>query len=312
MTEALKILIVDDDPVIRTLLRNYLVTRYNVSCAENGAEALEVVRQAGGELQLVLSDIEMPGLDGLGLLKCLRAEFPDIGVIMISGSADTRIAITAIRQGAYDYITKPIDELDEVDITIQRWQNQQSLETKLARYAMLHREMMKSMKTRTFLAVDVAESGKIKQGEDPFISQFVFQAYQNYIESIVRENHGAVQGTSGDGAMACFVNAADAVAAARQILSELETFNSKQNQLGRKFRLRIGVHTGQVMVNKDGKINEMFAESLDIAGHIQKNSSENTLSISEATLQQLDNPSGFNSSDKQVDGTRLFELKTVY
>ena len=311
MTDELKILVVDDDPVIRTLLEKYLASTHTVHCAENGVRALETLRQQNGAIDLMLCDIEMPELDGLGLLKRLRVEFPDIGVIMISGSADTRTAIDAIRKGAYDYISKPIGELEEISIVIQRWQQQQGLEAKLAQYAMLHREMMKNMKTRTFLAVDVAGSGQIKQGEDPFIVQFVFKAYQDFIESIVNKQHGTVHSTSGDGAMACFEKAEDAVAAARQVLSELDAFNEEQNQLERNFRLRIGVHTGQVVINTDGQINEMFAESLDIAGHIQKNASENSLAISEVTLQQLDNKSGFNSSDKEVDGARLFELETV-
>ena len=311
MSEALKILIVDDDPVIRTLLEKYLASTHSVHGAENGIMALELLRQHDSDIDLILCDIDMPELDGLGLLKRLRIEFPDIGVIMISGSTDTRTAIRAIREGAYDYISKPIGELDEVAIVIQRWQQQQGLEAKLARYAMLHREMMKNMKNRSFLAVDVAGSGQIKQGEDPFIVQFVFKAYQDYIESIVNTHNGTVHSTSGDGAMACFEQPADAVAAARQILSELDKFNFEQNQLERDFRLRIGIHTGQVVINTDGKINEMFAESLDIAGHIQKNANVNSLSISEETLRKLDNPSGFNSSDKEVDGARLFNLEAV-
>ena len=307
MSNELKILVVDDDPVIRTLLERFLSPRYDVSCANNGKLGLEALKE-NDDIDLVLCDIDMPEMDGITMLKLLRTEFPDVGAIMISGSTDTRTAIKAIREGAYDYISKPFSEFEEIDIVIGRWRQQQSLETKLAQYATLHREMMQNMKIRTFLAVDVVGSGKVKQGEDPFIVQFVFKAYQDFVESIVVKHNGTIHSTSGDGAMACFEHASDAVAAGDQILSDLSAFNSEKNQLNDDFQLRLGVHTGQVVIDKNGHINEMFAESLDIAGHIQKAAKENSLTISENTLKQLSSTSGFVPCEKEVDGISLFDL----
>lgn len=311
MVNKLNILIVDDDAVIRTLLSRYLSPKYTVSTAEHGASALEILSHQTEPVDLVLCDIDMPEIDGLTLLRRIRADYPRIGVIMISGSTDTRTAVCALREGAYDYITKPFLEIEEVDIVIQRWQQQQSLEAKLAQYAALQREMMQNMKIRTFLSIDVVGSGEIKQGEDPFIVQFVFKAYQNFVEKLVEVNGGSIHSTSGDGAMACFERASDAVEAARQILDNMEVFNAQENQLERNFRLRMGIHTGQVVINSDGKINDMFAESLDIAGHIQKDASENSLTISEKTLNQLEDISGFVSRNKELDGTRLFDMSAA-
>jgi CheY-like chemotaxis protein len=309
MNKDLIILIVDDDPVIRTLLEKFLTSKHTVLCAENGLQAKAILSQRKDIVDLLLCDIEMPEMDGVSLLKHVRKDYPKMGVIMISGSSDTRTAITAMREGAYDYITKPFSEVEEVELVIQRWQKQQSMEAKLAQYAILHKEMLKNRKRRTFLAVDVAGSGKIKQGEDPFIVQFVFKAYQDFLKSIVEKHHGTIHSTSGDGAMACFETAEDAVAAARQILTDLVTFNSESNQLEGNFRVRVGIHTGYVVINESGDINDMFAEALDIAGHIQKNAHENSLAISEDTLHQLNDPSGFRSSDKEVDGNLLFDLE---
>jgi len=306
MSNELTILVVDDDPVIRTLLEKYLASGHKVLSAENGLIALDILEQKTNDIDLIFSDIEMPQLDGMALLETIRTQYPELCVIMISGSADTSTAVSALRKGAYDYISKPFGELEELDIIIKRWQQQQSLEAKLDQYASLHKEMMRNMKTRTFLAVDVAGSTKIKKGEDPFIVQYTFKAYQDFIAAIVENHRGAIHSTSGDGAMACFTDVSDALDASSQILSDLGSFNLKQSDLKRDFVLRIGIHTGQIIIKTDGHINEMFSESLDIAGHIQKGADKNNATISEAALDALGDTSGFKSIDKKIDGNSLY------
>ncbi len=116
MTDAVNILLVDDEPgmlrYIRTLLE---VDNYKVDTASTGEEALQLVK-TGLRPDLVLMDLLMPGIDGLQTLEQMRGLLPAVKVVMLSCVSDTRKVVQAIRLGAHDYITKPFQkaELDAV------------------------------------------------------------------------------------------------------------------------------------------------------------------------------------------------------
>ena len=103
-----RILIVDDDPFIcRQLEELYSSQQYTVSSASNAPEALRLL--AEHEFSLAVVDLKIPGTDGIGLTREIRDRWPDLDVIMITGYASIKGAVEAIKQGASDYITKPID-----------------------------------------------------------------------------------------------------------------------------------------------------------------------------------------------------------
>ncbi len=102
------ILIVDDEFLVCTILQRWLeMEGYRCQTASGGKEALELLHH--DEFQLVLSDIMMPGMDGIALLEQIRTRFPDIAVIMITGLDDRRSAKQALELGAYGYIIKPLE-----------------------------------------------------------------------------------------------------------------------------------------------------------------------------------------------------------
>jgi DNA-binding NtrC family response regulator len=105
---ALRILIADDEAASRRGLAALLSGwGYEVEEAADGAEAL---RKAGATLPaVVVSDLVMPKLDGLGLLKALQQDLPFASVILLTGQGSIDSAVTAMKQGAYDYLTKPVD-----------------------------------------------------------------------------------------------------------------------------------------------------------------------------------------------------------
>jgi putative nucleotidyltransferase with HDIG domain len=112
------ILIVDDEPVIREVLQERLSNAgFECEVARNASEALKSIRSH--PYHLVLSDIAMPGGDGISLLRQIKNEQPDLDVVMLTGVVDVETAVRAIRLGASDYLTKPFN-LEDVMLTIER------------------------------------------------------------------------------------------------------------------------------------------------------------------------------------------------
>lgn len=112
-----KILVVDDEPLVRDLLSSYLTNSgYHCETAATGREALQKVERA--DISLVIADIRMPELNGLQLLSSLSEEYPDTAAIMITAVADVNTAVGSMKQGAYDYITKPFN-LDKVANSVE-------------------------------------------------------------------------------------------------------------------------------------------------------------------------------------------------
>jgi DNA-binding NtrC family response regulator len=103
-----RILIADDDESLRRVTQMELEELgYDVVTAADGLAAIRLLEQT--RPALVISDLKMPGLSGLDLLKQVRAEHPDVTVILITAFGTVETAVAAMKAGAYDYITKPID-----------------------------------------------------------------------------------------------------------------------------------------------------------------------------------------------------------
>ena len=103
------ILIVDDEPSIRKVLAAQLKRAgYGVTAAANGAEAISLLEDT--PFDLVISDLKMPGIDGMALLEHCRANLPALPVILITAHGTVDTAVEALKLGAHDYITKPFDQ----------------------------------------------------------------------------------------------------------------------------------------------------------------------------------------------------------
>ena len=103
------VLIVDDNPVNRTVLANILKGEYETLQAADGAEALELVRQRTSSLSAILLDLIMPGMDGYAFLEALGREFPRAGipVIVVTGDTEADAEVRALDLGATDFLGKP-------------------------------------------------------------------------------------------------------------------------------------------------------------------------------------------------------------
>jgi DNA-binding NtrC family response regulator len=103
-----RVLIVEDDAPARKGMADLLTLwGYDVAVAADGVEALE--RVADELPAVVVSDLVMPGMDGLAFLSAMRGDHPEISVIMLTGQGSIESAVQAMKEGAYDYLTKPLD-----------------------------------------------------------------------------------------------------------------------------------------------------------------------------------------------------------
>ncbi len=109
MTHCPQLLIVDDEPNIRKVLAALLEQAgYLTTAAASGEEAIRMVR--AHDPDLVLTDLRMPGMDGLELLRQLRSGFPEIPVVLLTAHGTIETAVEAMRRGAHDFLTKPFDD----------------------------------------------------------------------------------------------------------------------------------------------------------------------------------------------------------
>src|SRR5437867_7966783 len=114
-----RILIVDDEETIREIVSSMLTSaNFNCRQAASGMEALALL-DSGEEFELMLSDLMMANLDGIGLLEKTKERFPDVPVVMVTAVHDIQVALQAIRNGAYDYLLKPF-EREQLLVPVRR------------------------------------------------------------------------------------------------------------------------------------------------------------------------------------------------
>jgi DNA-binding NtrC family response regulator len=124
-TEAL---VVDDDEAVREVISSYLAKLgMRVTGATDGRSAISALEQSSGRFAVVVTDLSLPGADGLAVLKAARQANASSYVIIVTGYASLDSAIAAVRLGAYDYLTKPFS-LGQLDVILRRIADRESLE----------------------------------------------------------------------------------------------------------------------------------------------------------------------------------------
>ena len=113
-----KVLVVDDELNMRLVLGAMLKKEgYDVASAADGREALEILKS--GRIAVVITDLKMPRIDGMELLRRITEHYPEVPVVMITAHGTVATAVEALKKGALDYVTKPF-ELDELKNVIAK------------------------------------------------------------------------------------------------------------------------------------------------------------------------------------------------
>lgn len=105
LPSEIRFLAVDDDPLISDLVEHFLIASGlpGEACTD-GRQALSILEQS--KFQVVVCDLNMPGIGGMGLLEQVRTRFPEVAFVMMTGANDVREGINAIKAGASDYLTR--------------------------------------------------------------------------------------------------------------------------------------------------------------------------------------------------------------
>jgi len=127
-TPPIEILIADDEAEIRELLVEYFRDHgFETSTAADGRAAITAIERDPARYRLIVSDLQMPGADGLAVLRAAKAANPSCYVVIITGYASLDSAVQAVRLGAYDYLTKPFS-MGQIDVIVQRITDRLALE----------------------------------------------------------------------------------------------------------------------------------------------------------------------------------------
>lgn len=174
----------------------------------------------------------------------------------------------------------------------------------VAELVRLQRRLSSERASTCVVSVDVVKSTRMKEGADPYLVEYSFREYQALVARMTEAWEGTVLSTTGDGAIVGFGDCRHALQAAKMILNELPHFNRKSNRLALPFRLRIGMHSGEVQ----GTLSDVqFTQVIDIAAHVQKEAPVGGILVTESVARHLEGERLAELRD-QVEGQRVFAV----
>ncbi|WP_238585472.1 adenylate/guanylate cyclase domain-containing protein [Legionella steigerwaltii] len=175
----------------------------------------------------------------------------------------------------------------------------------------LKKELEKTGRDLSFLAIDVVESTEMKVGEDPVVVEHDFNQYHDFISCKFKENGFIKASWTPDGVMACFNTTEQAIAAARDILLSLTDFNKSIKMMKRDFHIRCGINTGFVYYDLSTPLEEFSDRVIDIAGHMQKHAPIDTVLIAKDLVKPIESHELFEPTKNTVDGFEVYEWSSA-
>lgn len=316
-----KILVVDDEADLELLVKQKFRRKireniYEFVFAQNGAEALEKVKEHP-DLDIILSDINMPVMDGLTLLSHLPEANPTLKAVVVSAYGDMQNIRTAMNRGAFDFVCKPVD-FDDLDLTMQKTiqhvkQLQETIKAIkenniLKMYVdenvlnfMTHKEFENSLLTNeqvdaTVMFIDICGFTALTEQVPP---NTVINLLNGLFDKIVKEiiaQGGHVDKFMGDAVMAVFRGnyhldrAIDAAITVRDQIRSAEEIDAGE----RKYRpgVSVGINSGEVVSGNIGSASlkrldyTVIGDIVNVAQRLQSTAKEGQILINEATYEK--------------------------
>jgi len=295
------ILVVDDEPDVESLIRQrFRKSKYNFLFSHNGEHALSSLSSIKN-IDLVISDINMPVMDGLTLLAELKNEYPLVKTIIVSAYDDMTNIREAMNKGAFDFITKPIDFTD-LEVTLNKslkyvQELRQSVlslqENNIMRMFvddnalsyMLAKMQDKTLNSSEYIEasivfVDICGFTSLSENNEPRNILSLLQTYFDFIVQIILNNNGRIDKFIGDAVMATFTSQnhqKDAASACLEIRQAIAA-NDKDliaGDLDFKPNVSIGLNSGTVLCGPVGsrRLNRydftVIGDSVNVAARLQ-------------------------------------------
>lgn len=316
------ILIVDDEPATLQLLGMVLKAEgMIVHEAQDGAEALREFRRIRPEL--VLLDVMLPKMDGVEVLKAIRAEDTLVGIVMISALSSEQLAVKSLLSGADDFISKPValkelrkhirQALERVQLRRENLQLQEQLveaNKKLRHYmaAPLIESVLASpsppslggeRQTVTILFLDFCDFTSLTNSYAPDEVVRILNEYFSLLTTSILENDGYLDKIMGDGFMALFNvptrranHATLAVRSAMEMRRRVHEWNWSNAEGQAVMNIRAGIHTGEAVVGNIGTANLMnftaIGSEVNLAKRLEEEALPGQILLSADTLALLD------------------------
>lgn len=324
-----KILVVDDEADLELLIKQKFRKKireqiYSFLFAKDGNEALELLKNE--DIDIVLSDINMPGMDGLTLLTKLPEANPVIKAVMVSAYGDMENIRTAMNRGAFDFVCKPVN-FNDLDLTIEKTlqhvsQVKQTLQAIkenniLKMYVdehvlnfMTHQEFEKSLMINetieaTVVFIDICGFTSITEN---VAADEVVKLVNNLFDLIVKEiinYNGYVDKFMGDAVMAIFKGeyhldrAIDAALAVKEQIAAAPTFQSGDNAY--KPQVSIGINTGEMVSGNIGSASlkrldyTVIGDAVNLAQRLQSIAKPGQIIVAEHVYNKSKESFGFNT-----------------
>jgi len=309
---AYRILVVDDEPINRQVLKNHLSTEdYLVTTVMNGVEALEAI-DSGQHFDLVLLDVMMPRLSGFEVCQRIREKYPpsELPIIMVTAKNQVNDLVTGLTQGANDYIVKPFSK-QEILARIRTHLNLLNINSATSRFVPYEflRALGKETITEVRLGDQVARTGtvlfsdirgytRIAERMSPDETFAFINAYLGRMGPVIQQNKGFVNQFYGDGIMALFLREPeDALKAAIGMMHTLHHYNQERKDKQRDLlHIGVGLHVGSLMMGMIGDTKRLdtglIADTVNITSRLEgltKHFGVNIL-LTEQVYDKIDRP----------------------
>jgi adenylate cyclase len=300
----IKILIVDDEEGVRRSLEKLLQRDgYDVFLAENGMEAIDIVRQHVNEIETVICDFKMPGLDGLETLIEIGNINPEIIKIILTGYATLDRAIESVNSGIDGFLTKPFDN-KEIRLKLKEFHVKKRLKQFVP--AQVLEELQKfgeNLEPRnqkvSILFTDIRGFSKISETLTPAeLSQLLNLNYFYPLDNIIFKHNGTLDKHIGDGIMGIFgapitqnSDAKRAVQCALEMRSKIAEINTEISIRNIKLPVGFGISTGESMVGIFGsairKEYTAMGNTVNLAARLERIAKENQILVCNDTYEAV-------------------------
>jgi adenylate cyclase len=298
------LLIVDDEEGVRRSLKKVLAKDgYKILLVENGMEAIDIVRDNERNIETVISDFKMPGIDGLETLIEIGSINPEITRIMLMGYATMESAIDSVNAGIDGFLTKPFENI-ELRAKIREYNIKKRLKQFVSEQILteLHKEgknIIPRKQKVSILLSDIRGFSEISEKMTPLeLSDMLNSYYFSPLDNIIFEYNGTLDKHIGDSIMGVFGapisygdDALRAITSAIRMREEMTRINKSLSNTGKRISIGIGISTGEVMAGIFGSSRKkeytVFGLTVNLAARLEHLAREDQILICDETYREV-------------------------